>query len=69
MGESEDGEVYGEGREWRLPCPLCEDDLVLCSESEEELKVMVERFVELCRIRGFEANRSMDVWRRGGTRV
>ena len=33
-----------EEREWRLPA----DDLVLCGESKEDLRVMVGRFVEVC---------------------
>ena len=32
------------GREWRFPGLLYADDLVLCSESEKDLRVMVERF-------------------------
>ena len=38
-----------EGREWKVPGLLYADDLVLCSESEEDLKVMVGvllKFVE-----------------------
>ena len=30
-----------DGREWRLPDFLYADDLVLCGESEEDLRVMV----------------------------
>ena len=37
-----------EEREWRLPDLLYADDLVLCGESEEELRGMVGRFVEVC---------------------
>ena len=33
----------GMGREWRLPGLLYVDDLVLCGESEDGLRVMVER--------------------------
>ena len=36
-----------EGREWRLLCLLYAYDLVLYSESEEGVKVMVRRFVEV----------------------
>ena len=43
-----------EEREWRLPCILYADDFALCSESKEDLKVMVGRFVEMCRERGFK---------------
>ena len=46
-----------EGREWRLPCLLYADDLVLvlCGEFEEDLRVMVGCFVEVCR-RGLKVN-------------
>ena len=37
-----------ERREWGLPGLLYTDDLVLCGESEQDLKVMVARFVEVC---------------------
>ena len=36
-----------EGREWRLPGFLYADNLVLCSELEEDLKVMEGHFVEV----------------------
>ena len=36
-----------DGREWRLP-----DDLALCGELEEDLRVMVGWFAEICRGRG-----------------
>ena len=45
-----------EGREWRLPGLLYADDLVLCSESEEDLRAMVGHFVEVFRRRGLKAN-------------
>ena len=32
------------------------DDLVLCGESKETLREMVERFVEVCRRRGLKVN-------------
>ena len=57
-GCSEGGE-YGdgkEGREWRLPGLLYADDLVLCDESEEDLRAMVGRFVEVCRRRRMKFN-------------
>ena len=41
-----------DGREWRLPNLLYADDLVLCGESEENLRAMVGRFAEVCRRRG-----------------
>ena len=44
-----------EGREWILLGLLYADDLVLCGESEEHLRVMVGRFVEVCR-RGLKVN-------------
>ena len=37
------------GREWRLPGLLYADDLILCGESEEDLRVMVGWFVEVCK--------------------
>ena len=51
-GENGDGK---EGREWRLPDLLYADDLVLCIELEEDLKVMVGWYVEVCR-RGLKVN-------------
>ena len=42
--------------QWRLPGLFHTDDLVLCGESEEDLKAMVERFVEVCRRRGLKVN-------------
>ena len=39
-------------REWRLPGLLYADDLVLCGELEENLRVMVGKFAEVCRRRG-----------------
>ena len=44
-----------DGREWRLPVLLYADDLVLCGELEEDLRVMVGRFAEVCR-RGLIVN-------------
>ena len=35
---------------------LCADDLVLCSESDEDLRAIVRRFVELCRRKGLKVN-------------
>ena len=35
---------HEEGREWRLPVLLYVDDLVLCGESEEDMRAMVECF-------------------------
>ena len=45
-----------EGRKWKVPSLLYANDLVLCGESEEDLRAMVGRFVELCRRRGLKVN-------------
>ena len=47
---------HEDGRKWRLPGLLYADDLVLCGESEEELREMVGRFAEMCRRRGLKVN-------------
>ena len=52
-GENWDGK---DGREWRLSGLFCADDLVLCDESEGDLRVMVGRFAEVCRRRGLKVN-------------
>ena len=44
-----------DGREWRLLGLLYADNLVLCGESEEDLRAMVGRFAEVCR-RGLKVN-------------
>ena len=44
-----------EGREWRLPGPLYADDLVLFGESEEDRKMIVERF-KVCSRRCLKVN-------------
>ena len=49
MGEDRDRK---EGREWRLSGLLYADDSVLCNELEEDPRVMVGWFVEVCRRRG-----------------
>ena len=36
-----------EEREWRLPGLMYADDLILCGESEEDLRAMVGHFVEV----------------------
>ena len=36
-----------DGREWRLPGLFYADDLDLCSESKENLSVIVERLAEV----------------------
>ena len=43
-------------REWRLLGLLYADDLVLCDESEENLRVMVGRFAEVCKRRGLKVS-------------
>ena len=45
-----------EGKEWILPGLLYADDLVLCGESNEDLRAMVGRFVEVCRRKGLKIN-------------
>ena len=42
--------------EGRLPGLLYADNLVLYGESEEDLRAMVEWFVEVCRRRGLKVN-------------
>ena len=46
-----------------MPGLLYADDLVLCSESEENLKAMVGQFADLCRRRGLKviAGRSKEM--------
>ena len=44
-----------DGRERRLPGFLYADNLVLCGESEEDLRVMIKWFAEVCR-RGLKVN-------------
>ena len=39
-----------------MPGLLYADDLVLCGESEEDLRAMVGHFVEVCRRRGLKVN-------------
>ena len=43
-------------REWRLLGLLHADDFVLCGESEEDLRVIVGQFAEVCRRRGLNVN-------------
>ena len=43
------------GREWRFTGLLYADHLVLCGESEEDLRVMVGRLAEVCRRKGLKA--------------
>ena len=45
-----------DGREWRLLGLLYADVLILCVESEEDLRTIVGSFVEVCRKRGLKIN-------------
>ena len=45
-----------EEREWIFPGLLHGDDLVLCGKSEEDLRAIVGRFIEVCRGRGLKVN-------------
>ena len=51
-GEDGDGT---EGREWRLPSLFYADELVLCGESEKDLRVMVGLFADVYR-KGVKVN-------------
>ena len=49
-GDGKEGsELLNYGREWTLPGHLYADDLVLCGESEVDLREMVGKFVVVCR--------------------
>ena len=39
-----------------MPGLLCADNLVLCGDLEDDLRVMVGRFAEVCRRRGLKVN-------------
>ena len=57
MGMGRKGErLHEEERELRLTGLLHEDDLVLCGESEKDLRTMLGCFVEVCRRRGLKVN-------------
>ena len=45
-----------DGRKWILPGLLYEDDFLLCGESEEELRVMMGWFAEVCKRKGMKVN-------------
>ena len=45
-----------DGREWRSPGILHTDYLVLCGESEEDLRAMMGRFTEVCKRRGLKVS-------------
>ena len=46
-------------RKWKLPGLLYADDIVLCGESEKDLRTMVGRFGEVYRRRGLKVNVGM----------
>ena len=50
------GVRFQEGTEWRFLAPLYADDLFLCGESKEDLRVMVGHFFEVSRKRGLKVN-------------
>ena len=57
FGVGEEGrEISGGGVRVEIAWLLYADDLVLCGESEEDLKAMVMCFVEVCRRRGLKVN-------------
>ena len=57
MGMGRQGVRFLEnGRDWRLSGLFYADDLVLCGESEEDLRAMAGWFAEVCRRRGLKVN-------------
>ena len=59
MGMGRRGVIFheeGRGREWRLPSLLCANDLVLCDESDEDLRAIVGYVIEVCRRRSLKVN-------------
>ena len=53
MGMGRRGVSFKEDRkEWRLPGLLHADDLILCGELDEDLRVMVGWFAEVCSVEG-----------------
>ena len=56
VGKLKNGKAEENGREWRLPGRLYAEDLVLCCESEEDLRGKVEQFVDVCRRRVLKVN-------------
>src|SRR5678815_3814626 len=48
--------MMGNEREWKISYLLYEDDLVLCGESEESLRGLIERFGRVCKRRGLKVN-------------
>ena len=58
---SDEGTENGDRKEktkWRLPDLLYADDLTLCGESEEDLRVKLGWFVQLCRRTVLKVNAS-----------
>ena len=57
-GKNWDGEEGSEisGGEQRLPGLLYAEDLVLCDESQENLRAMARRFIEVCRKKVLKVN-------------
>ena len=47
-----------DGRDWILPDLFYADDLILYGESEEDLRVRVGWFAEVCKRRGLKFNAS-----------
>ena len=45
-----------EGREWRFSDLFYAYDLVLCDDSEEDLRAVVGRFIEICKRRSLKVN-------------
>ena len=59
MGRGRNGvRLQQRGREWIFPGLLYADDLVLSGKSEEALRSIVGRFVEVCRRRVLNVNAS-----------
>ena len=43
-----------EKRIWKLPGPMYANDLVLCNESEEDLRAVICCFIEICKRKGLQ---------------
>ena len=54
--------ILEDGREWRLLGLLSAENMVLCDESEEDLRVMVGQFAKVCRRRGLKVNTGKSKW-------
>ena len=55
-GCSDERGESGDGRKWRLPHLLYANDLALCGKLKEDLRALVECFVEVCRRKGLKDN-------------